>query len=81
MEIFRDLTSALVQTERHTVKEKGVFERKESDGRSVMKATVNIFPTSRFSRMVAPPKICHVTGNISNLRGLSLPKLPLPLHE
>ena len=60
MEIFRDLTSALVQTERHKeVKERGVLKRKERVGRSVMKVKVNIFPTSRFSRMFSPPKICH----------------------
>ena len=29
MEIFRDLTSALVQTERHTVKERGVLKERK----------------------------------------------------
>ena len=80
MEIFQDRTSALVRTERHKVKEGGVLKRKRV-GRSVMKVKVNIFLTSRFSRMFSPAEICHATGNISDLRGQSFPKLPLPQHE
>ena len=36
-EIFGDLTSARVQSERHKANESGVFKREESDVRLVMK--------------------------------------------